>query len=85
MLQNQIGKAERDRVRQEIAALTARHTDTFRQLHRAASAFFAEEAAGETYARRPNLSIKLAADGIPPARLAICPGWDRRSRTLFPA
>lgn len=57
-------------------------------LHRLASGFFAAEwqAKDKTkdYHRRPNLSIRLALPGEPPARLSILPGWSKYTRQVDP-
>jgi hypothetical protein len=68
-------RREHKRVEEEIASILACYAGDFARLHEVASGFFAAESAGKTYERRPNLSLRLAVEGEPPARLLIHPGW----------
>jgi Family of unknown function (DUF6011) len=71
-----------DEVGGEIEAGLACHAGDLARVHEVCSAFFAEESAGKTYQRRPNLSLRLAAEGEPPARLLIHPGWNPYRKAL---
>jgi hypothetical protein len=65
-------------VRQEIDRLLGEHSAELRALHSFVAAYFEERSAGQTYARRPNLSLRLVALGEPPAMLVIVPGCSYR-------
>jgi hypothetical protein len=66
----------------QVQQVLACHAGDLARLHEVCSAFFAEQSAGKTYQRRPNLGLRLAAGGEPPARLLIHPGWDSRRKAL---
>src|SRR5262245_15224440 len=77
-LQAPRARAKRERVEALAQLMLADHADGLDRLRRVGEEFFAGESAGRTYDRRPNLSVTLAAEGRPRARLRIYPEWRGR-------
>jgi hypothetical protein len=68
-----------------IAALLKGYEGDLQALGRIAEGFFRERSAGESFSRRPNLSIRLVAPGSPPARLIVYPEWRSSAKQLNPS
>jgi hypothetical protein len=61
---------------------TSLPTDLLSQFRRKLSAFFASQAGGESFARRPVLGLTLVVSGEPEAILEIRPVWCRWFKEL---
>jgi hypothetical protein len=67
-----------------MAAVLEEHRESFEQLFAVAVSFFAERVTGQTFTRRPSLTLTLPFPGEPPARVVLRPAWNATARTVNP-
>src|SRR4051794_30203026 len=70
---------------EQIQKLVAGHGEVFCRFREVADPIFEAMLEGETkFTRRPNVSLRLPAQGDPLARVLVRPGWDRRKKEIRP-
>jgi hypothetical protein len=70
---------------EQFQKLVAGHGGVFCQFREVADPIFEAMLEGETkFTRRPNVSLRLPAQGNPLARVLVRPGWDRWKKEIRP-
>jgi len=73
-----------DAVRREFTVILDTHIDELFEFHYMISSYFAEEAQGKEYSRRPPLGFRLCGIGEPLTRIAVRPAWHYGKKVLDP-